>query len=61
MDRYSTGRDGAVGIGGYLSFEAQWLEISEKEIMLKHLHPKAKLRLLHLSDLHLSKVVSLIF
>ena len=29
--------------------------------MLKHLHPKAKLRLLHLSDLHLSKVVSIDF
>ncbi|MEL0098349.1 MAG: phosphodiesterase YaeI [Opitutae bacterium] len=44
---------------GYLSFEAQWLEVSEKEIMLKRLHPKTKLRLLHISDLHLSRAVSL--
>ena len=55
------GGTGLLGSVGYLSFEAQWLEISEKEIMLKHLHPKAKLRLLHLSDLHLSKVVSIDF
>ena len=44
---------------GYLSFEAQWLEVQEKEIQLKHLHPKANIRVLHLSDLHLSKAVSL--
>ena len=44
---------------GYLSFEAQWLEVLEKEIQLKHLHPKANIRVLHLSDLHLSEAVSL--
>lgn len=44
---------------GYLYFESQWLEVQEKEILLKHFHPKAKIRVLHLSDLHLSKAVSL--
>ena len=53
------GGTGLLVSAGYLTFEAQWLEISKKEIMLKRLHPKANLRLLHLSDLHLSQVVSL--
>ncbi len=53
------GGTGILASAGYLSFESQWLDVCEKEIMLKRLHPKANLRLLHLSDLHLSKVVSL--
>ena len=50
---------GFLASAGYLSFEAQWLEVQEKEIQLKHLHPKANIRVLHLSDLHLSQAVSL--
>ena len=53
------GGTGLLASVGYLSFEAQWLEVREKEILLKRLHPKAKLRLLHISDLHLSRAVSL--
>ena len=58
--KYSlAGGVGLLASAGYVSFEAQWLEVCEKEIMLKRLHPKANLRLLHLSDLHLSRAVSL--
>jgi len=53
------GGAGCLASAGYLSFEAQWLEVQEKEIQLKHLHPKANIRVLHLSDLHLSQAVSL--
>ena len=53
------GGAGLLVSAGYLSFEAQWLEILQKDIRLKHLPPKAKIRLLHLSDLHLSRMVSL--
>ncbi len=53
------GGTGILASVGYLSFEAQWLEVREKEILLKRLHPKAKLRFLHISDLHLSRAVSL--
>ena len=53
------GGTGLLASVGYLSFESQWLEIQEKEILLKRLRPQTHLRLLHLSDLHLSKVVSL--
>lgn len=53
------GGAGILGSTGYISYEAQWLEVCEKEILLRNLHPKANLRLLHLSDLHLSRVVSL--
>ena len=49
----------ALSCFGYASWEAQWLEVEEKEIVLKHFNPKSKLRLLHLSDLHLSSVVSI--
>ncbi len=50
---------GFLGSGAYLSFEAQWLEVCEKSIQLKNLRPDSNLRILHLSDLHLSRVVSL--
>jgi predicted MPP superfamily phosphohydrolase len=53
------GGAGFLASAAYLAFEAQWLEVLEKEIQLKHLHPKAKIRVLHLSDLHLSHAVSL--
>ena len=53
------GGTGLLASAGYVSFEAQWLEVLEKEISLKRLNPSAKLRLLHLSDLHLSRAVSL--
>ncbi len=53
------GGSGLLASLGYVSFEAQWLEVSKKEILLKRLHPNAKLRILHISDLHLSRAVSL--
>ena len=53
------GGTGVLGSAGYLSFEAQWIEVNKREIMLKAMHPKASFKLLHLSDLHLSNVVSL--
>jgi predicted MPP superfamily phosphohydrolase len=53
------GGAGFLASAGYLAFEAQWLEVKEKEIQLKSLHPKANIRILHLSDLHLSHAVSL--
>lgn len=55
------GGTGLLASVGYLSYEAQWLEVCEKEIMVKRLHPKTSLRLLHLSDLHLSRSVSLTY
>lgn len=53
------GGTGFLASAGYLAFEAQWLEVCEKEILLKGLHPKSNLRVLHLSDLHLSRTVPL--
>jgi predicted MPP superfamily phosphohydrolase len=53
------GGTGVLASAGYLAFEAQWLEVCEKEILLKGLHPKSNLRVLHLSDLHLSRTVPL--
>jgi len=53
------GGTGFVVLGGYSAFEAQWLELKQKEIMLAKMSPKVSLRLLHLSDLHLSSLVSL--
>jgi predicted MPP superfamily phosphohydrolase len=53
------GGTGILASTGYLAFEAQWLEVCEKEILLKGLHPKSNLRVLHLSDLHLSRTVPL--
>ena len=53
------GGTGILASAGYLTYEAQWLEVTNKEIMLKAMHPKANFKLLHLSDLHLSPVVSL--
>jgi predicted MPP superfamily phosphohydrolase len=53
------GGTGLLGSAGYISYEAQWIEVTKREIMLKTMHPKASFKLLHLSDLHLSNVVSL--
>lgn len=55
------GGSGLLASALYISYEAQWLEVCKKEVLLKYLHPKANLRLLHLSDLHLSTAVSLDF
>jgi predicted MPP superfamily phosphohydrolase len=43
----------------YLRFEANWLEVTRKKILLPKLKNKTPLKLLHLSDLHFSKSVSL--
>lgn len=53
------GGTGLLASAGYLAFEAQWVELTKREIMLRNMHPKANFKILHLSDLHLSKVVSL--
>jgi predicted MPP superfamily phosphohydrolase len=57
----SLGGLGALVSFAYPSWEAQWLDIQEKNLVLKHFNPKSNLRLLHLSDLHLSSVVSIDF
>lgn len=55
----------SLGIGAffttflYLRFEANWLEITRKKILLPKLSNKTPIKLLHLSDLHFSKSVSL--
>lgn len=43
----------------YLRFEANWLEISRKKILISKLKNKAPIKILHLSDLHFSDNVSL--
>ncbi len=44
---------------GYMAFEAQWVEINEREILLSAMDPRSNFKLLHLSDLHLSRIVSI--
>jgi predicted MPP superfamily phosphohydrolase len=44
--------------GAYLRFEANWLETTKKTVKLDHFRKDAKVKILHLSDLHLSSVVS---
>ena len=48
-----------ISSGFYLRFEANWLEVTRKKILLPKLKSKTPLKLLHLSDLHFSKSVSL--
>jgi predicted MPP superfamily phosphohydrolase len=43
----------------YLRFEANWLEVTRKKVVLPKLKNKTPLKLLHLSDLHFSQSVSL--
>ena len=43
----------------YLKFEANWLEVTRKKVLLPKLKNKNPVRLLHLSDLHFSSKVSL--
>lgn len=43
----------------YLRFEANWLETTKKTVKLDHFRKDAKVKVLHLSDLHLSSVVSI--
>jgi predicted MPP superfamily phosphohydrolase len=45
--------------GAYLRFEANWLETTKKTVKLDHFRKDAKIKVLHLSDLHLSSVVSI--
>ena len=43
----------------YLRFEANWLEITKKKVILTKLRNKVPIKLLHLSDLHFSNSVNL--
>ncbi len=43
----------------YLRFEANWIEITRKKILIPGLKNKVSIKLLHLSDLHFSSAVSL--
>jgi len=53
------GGTAALGFGGYMSFEAQWLEVQKKTVFLHRLRKSSNFKILHLSDLHFSQVVSL--
>lgn len=46
-----------LGSWSYLRFEANWLETTSKTIALEGIEKGAKIRILHLSDLHLSESV----
>jgi uncharacterized protein len=50
---------GLIGGATYLRFESNWLETTHKTVALATLPKKQKIRILHLSDLHLSTVVSI--
>ena len=50
---------GLMGSIAYLKFEANWLEVTRKRVLLPTLKNKNPIRLLHLSDLHFSSRVSL--
>lgn len=43
----------------YLRFEANWLEVTSKKVLIPKLNNKTPIKLLHLSDLHFSETVSL--
>ena len=43
----------------YLRFEANWLEVTKKKVLIPKLRNKVPIKLLHLSDLHFSNSVSL--
>ena len=45
--------------GAYLRFEANWLELTKKTVKLNHFRKDARVKVLHLADLHLSSVVSI--
>ncbi|HAE10388.1 MAG TPA: hypothetical protein DCG39_01970 [Opitutae bacterium] len=49
----------ALAGGFYLRYEANWLETTTKTVTLKRLRKGAKIRILHLSDLHRSGTVSI--
>ncbi|MBT3636105.1 MAG: phosphodiesterase YaeI [Opitutae bacterium] len=48
-----------IGGAAYLRFESNWLETTKKTVALPHFPKNQKIRILHLSDLHLSKTVSI--
>ena len=50
---------GVLGLGGYMSFEAQWIDAKLKTIVLNRMRKRTKIKVLHLSDLHFSGVVTL--
>ena len=49
----------AVLFGSYFRFEAGWLEVTKKKINVPKIPPGKKITALHLSDLHLSSLVSI--
>jgi predicted MPP superfamily phosphohydrolase len=50
---------GLIGGIAYLRFESNWLETTKKTVALPKFPKGRKIRILHLSDLHLSQVVSI--
>ena len=50
---------GVLGLGGYMSFEAQWIDAKLKTVVLNRMSKNTKIKVLHLSDLHFSGVVPL--
>ena len=46
-------------LGGYSKFESSWLEVTKTQMTLPPFSKQKPLRILHLSDLHLSKSISI--
>jgi predicted MPP superfamily phosphohydrolase len=54
FNKITLGLGSALAAGFYLKFEANWLEITRKQIQIPTLKNKSAIKILHLSDLHFS-------